>query len=324
MRKMNIALLASTAVCVLMAATPASAQATRTWVSGVGDDVNPCSRTAPCKTFPGAISKTAANGEINCLDPGGFGTVTITKNMTIDCIGTLGGILAAGTNGVNINDVATATPGSINVILRNLTIDGAGTGVVGVNFLSGRSVTLENVNIFGFNASTAMGVRMALSLSNGVLNVNNSSIVSNGLAPATGGGIVVQPAAAGGTNALVTVNNSTIQRNGGSGILVNTTLGTANVTIRDSTISNNTNGGVRSLATGVITMLINRSTINSNSVFGVSSENGNSTVRVGSSVVHANAQGMQSVNSGIIRSYKDNEVNGNGGSEGPFTQEPLQ
>src|SRR5262249_38663624 len=79
----------------------ANAQATRAWVSGVGDDANPCSRTAPCKTFAGAISKTAAGGEIDCLDPGGFGAVTITKSMTLDCSGTFGSILAAGTNGVN-------------------------------------------------------------------------------------------------------------------------------------------------------------------------------------------------------------------------------
>src|SRR6059058_5561540 len=91
----------------------AQAQATRTWVSGVGDDLNPCSRTAPCKTFAGAISKTAAGGEINCLDPGGFGTVTITKSITIDCGGTFGSILASGVNGVNVNDSATATPNTI-------------------------------------------------------------------------------------------------------------------------------------------------------------------------------------------------------------------
>src|SRR5436853_966367 len=89
------------AVLPLLLAVPADAQATRTWVSGVGDDVNPCSRTAPCKTFAGAISKTAASGIINCLDPGGFGAVTITKSITIDCEETLGGLLAAGTNGVN-------------------------------------------------------------------------------------------------------------------------------------------------------------------------------------------------------------------------------
>src|SRR5262245_3518643 len=81
----------------------AHAQATRTWVSGVGDDVNPCSRTAPCKTFAGAISKTAAGGEINCLDPGGFGAVTITKSITIDCVHTVGGVLASLVSGIIVN-----------------------------------------------------------------------------------------------------------------------------------------------------------------------------------------------------------------------------
>src|ERR1700755_1606682 len=105
-------------------ASAAQAQATRTWVSGVGDDVNPCSRTAPCKTFAGAISKTADKGEIDCLDPGGFGTVTITKNITID--GTtgagFGSILAAGTNGVHVHDSAAATPETLTVSVRNLAL----------------------------------------------------------------------------------------------------------------------------------------------------------------------------------------------------------
>src|SRR4030088_2141980 len=84
-------------------ASLAQAQATRTWVSGVGDDANPCSRTAPCKTFAGAISKTAVNGEIDCLDPGGFGAVTITKSITIDCDSGPGGILSSGANAVVVN-----------------------------------------------------------------------------------------------------------------------------------------------------------------------------------------------------------------------------
>ena len=98
--------LLSIAALVLIAFTyvsPAHAQATRTWVSGVGDDANPCSRTAPCKTFAGAISKTAAGGEINCIDPGGFGAVTITKAITIDCANTDAGVLVAGTNGIIVN-----------------------------------------------------------------------------------------------------------------------------------------------------------------------------------------------------------------------------
>src|SRR5215468_6253909 len=86
----------------LLASAPAHAQASRTWVSGVGDDANPCSRTAPCKTFAGAISKTATGGEINCLDPAGFGAVTITKSITIDCHEIFASVLVAGTNGIII------------------------------------------------------------------------------------------------------------------------------------------------------------------------------------------------------------------------------
>src|SRR5258708_18152437 len=95
------------AIFTLALASMAQAQPTRTWVSGVGDDANPCSRTAPCNTFAGAISKTAIDCEIDCLDPGGFGTVTITKAITIDCSGTSGSALVAGTNGININAAAT-------------------------------------------------------------------------------------------------------------------------------------------------------------------------------------------------------------------------
>src|SRR3954463_5239202 len=91
------------ALIALALPASASAQATRTWVSGVGDDVNPCSRTAPCKTFAGAISKTANGGEIDALDPGGFGTITITKAITIDGTGTFASILNSGVNGVNVN-----------------------------------------------------------------------------------------------------------------------------------------------------------------------------------------------------------------------------
>ena len=154
----------------LLAPQSAHAQATRTWVSGVGDDVNPCSRTAPCKTFAGAISKTAANGEIDCLDPGGYGTLTITKSITIDCIGTLGSTLnSGGINGFIINDSATATPNTAKVTLRNLSINGAGTtlGLNGIRFIPGLSLNIENVTIE--NQSNA-GIDIAKS-ANGSLTV---------------------------------------------------------------------------------------------------------------------------------------------------------
>jgi hypothetical protein len=147
-------LLALTASCLSLAfvASPAGAQATRTWVSGVGDDVNPCSRTAPCKTFAGAISKTAAGGEINCLDPGGFGAVTINKALTIDCHYTEGGALAGG-NGIVVN------AGVADVVfLRGLDIFGVNPPANGVRFIAGGALHIEDSTIRRFNAASSQGV----------------------------------------------------------------------------------------------------------------------------------------------------------------------
>ena len=141
------------ALLMLAFTSVASAQATRTWVSGVGDDVNPCSRTAPCKTFAGAISKTADGGEIDCLDPGGFGAVTITKSMIIDCDSGAGGILASGVNALVVN----ANASTAFVILRNLTINGAGTtlGINGLVVNSAHLVGLEDVVMNNFSGNCA-------------------------------------------------------------------------------------------------------------------------------------------------------------------------
>jgi hypothetical protein len=131
-------------------ALPGSAfgQATRTWVSGVGDDANPCSRTAPCKTFAGAISKTATKGEINCLDPGGFGGVTITKALTIKCHYTEGGVLVSGTNAIVVN-----APSTDRVTLRGLDINGLGTGLNGIRILSAKSVDILDSEIYEFTGA---------------------------------------------------------------------------------------------------------------------------------------------------------------------------
>src|SRR6059058_4932802 len=117
MRQIALLAIAAGFVVPLMASAPAQAQATRTWVSGVGDDINPCSRTAPCKTFASAMSKTAPGGEISVLDPGGFGSITINKSLTINGTGTLAGILAASVNGVVVNAGANDT-----IILRDIAI----------------------------------------------------------------------------------------------------------------------------------------------------------------------------------------------------------
>jgi hypothetical protein len=191
---------------IFAVSSAAQAQATRTWVSGVGDDVNPCSRTAPCKTYAGAISKTAAGGEISTLDPGGFGAVTITKNLTIE--GTkgqgYGSILASSVNGVNVNDSATASPMSIVVTLRNLSINGAGTtlGINGVNFTSGRRVNIEDCQIINFS-NAGINVNMTGANANGgFVSVTGTSIYN------TNRGINLLNS--GGPFVSAVVNNSTI------------------------------------------------------------------------------------------------------------------
>lgn len=149
----------------------ADAQATRTWVSGVGDDVNPCSRTAPCKTFAGAISKTAAGGEIDAMDPGSFGAVTITKSITIAGDATLAGITTSGVNGISINANATTD----TIILRNLSIGSSGVspGLDGIRYVSASHVVVENVTIYGMSTS---GIEVIMGSNSGTLLVRNTNI----------------------------------------------------------------------------------------------------------------------------------------------------
>ena len=194
------------AMAIASLAGPASAQASRTWVSGVGDDVNPCSRTAPCKTFAGAISKTATGGEINVLDPGGFGNLVITKSITIASDGALAGVLInLGGVGVDIN-----IPGTDGrVVLRGLDIEGAGSGHIGVRITSAFDVLIEDSSIHGFREFPA---------SAGVL-VNTS------------------------TTSRVTIRNSTINSNS-RGIVVLATGGTGHVKVYDSLVLDNFSSGL--------------------------------------------------------------------------------
>lgn len=149
----------------------ASAQAARTWVSGVGDDMNPCSRTAPCKTFAGALSKTVAKGEINCLDPGGFGAVTITKSIAILCDGMGAGVLASGTNGIVVN-----AADNDKVLLSGLDIYGAGSGLNGIRVVRAGSVVIHNSVIHGFSTPGSRGISVE---GPGSVTVSASTILHN-------------------------------------------------------------------------------------------------------------------------------------------------
>ena len=170
MRRVVLFAIAVGTFAICMKAEPAHAQATRTWVSGVGDDANPCSRTAPCKTFAGAISKTAAHGEINVLDPGGFGGVTITKSISIIAVGSEAGVLVSGTNGIIINVASTD-----KVLLEGLDIEGLGTGLNGITIVGGGRTTVRKCSIRNF---TQNGVNLQGSANARVI-VEDSLILGN-------------------------------------------------------------------------------------------------------------------------------------------------
>ncbi|QOZ43993.1 hypothetical protein XH89_11220 [Bradyrhizobium sp. CCBAU 53340] len=169
---------------------PASAQAFRTWISGVGDDANPCSRTAPCKTFAGAISKTAAFGEINVLDPGGFGAVTITKSITLRSDHVEAGILAAGTNGIVVNVASTDV-----VTLDGLDIVGVQNALNGVQIVGSGNIKVQNCRISGFsgngvNVVGAAGARVVVLDS--IVTANSGGLNVAGAGGAANNGILVR------------------------------------------------------------------------------------------------------------------------------------
>jgi hypothetical protein len=299
-----LAILAAASASVLFSA-PANAQASRTWVSGVGDDANPCSRTAPCKTFAGAISKTAANGIINCVDPGGFGAVTITKSITIDCEGTQGGILASLTNGVNVNGAG------IVVHLRNLSIEGFGNGLIGVNFINGSALYIENCEIFGFQAGTATGVKFSPSVAGGELYITDAYISSNGTG-VTGAGIQIQPVGVGSAKVVLTrveANNNVV------GIRADhvASTGGINVTVADSESSGNAFHGIVALSTGVsVQIMVDNTTSANNADQGIrAAGNAAAVIRLANSNVTGTALGTSASGGAQILSYGNNHIDGN-------------
>jgi len=298
------------AIVAVASATPASAQATRTWVSGVGDDANPCSRTAPCKTFAGAISKTATGGEINCLDPGGFGAVTITKSITIDCRHTLGGVLSLNFTGVIINGAGA------QVNLRGLDINGAaGTTGIGVRVLNAGSVLIDDSHIYNFagTGSNGKGVSIETSTANVRVTINNTTFTN-----LTNFAVHSNPTAG---NVVLTLDNAHIS--GG---------GTTAVQLRQLTaayINNSTIMGSPSGTAGLTTELstvstfISGSTIGGNGI-GIFNGNGGSptTLLFASRIVGNTSQGLQ-INGGQIISMSNNIIQGNGGNQTPSSAIPA-
>lgn len=298
-----------------LAATPASAQATRTWVSGVGDDVNPCSRTAPCKTFAGAISKTAAGGEINCLDPGGFGAVSIIKSMTISCPYTEGGALAGG-NGITVN-----LPSSTDVVyIRGLDIFGVNPPTHGIRMIGQGTLHVEDSVIRRFNATNSIGISIAPTGLNSEVYIRNTTIAETGNAN-TGAGIEARPGVGGSVQ--VVLDNVRVLNTARDGVRVDATNGAVTMTIENSDISGHVQGLAVLNQPNAARVMINNTIFTNNTVVGVVVSGAQSTARIANSTITGNAAGVLTASSGSILSYGNNRLDGNpastGASNGTFT-----
>jgi hypothetical protein len=289
----------------LLASTGAFAQATRTWVSGLGDDANPCSRTAPCKTFAGAISKTATGGEISVQDPGGYGAVTITKAITINGEGTHASILSSGVNGVIVNAGANDV-----VILRNLIINGAGVtlGTNGINFLAGGELHVENVTILDYSQH---GINFTPA-SASALFVHNTSIRN-----VTTGAIMIKPGVSG--TAVAALNNLRMDGNG-RGLRAEDG---STVIVRNSHAAGNSANGFVAISTAgtprAIAMTLENVVSSGNGATGVYAGGPQTIVRLSNTTITNNADGLQMANGGASHSFGNNRISANLGSNGPPT-----
>jgi hypothetical protein len=292
--------LLGTLFVVGVAIAPAHAQATRTWVSGVGDDANPCSRTAPCKTWPGAISKTATGGEIDALDPGGFGTVTITKSITLDGGGgQVASILAA----PGVGGVIVSAAGGV-VILRNLRINGAG-GTIGVSIPAAAVVVVEKCDIFGFQSAA-----IAASVSTGTLKLKIQETTLNN----NGSGVSIKPS--GGAIVNASIERTHADTSTGNGVRVDgTNGGSSNVAISDSSISLNASLGMDAVSgpSGNVKVDLARVVLANNTGAGVQANNstgGTAIVTVGQSMLSNNGSAWSPVGTPQLQSFQNNQVTG--------------
>ena len=297
------------AIFTLTVVSMAQAQATRTWVSGVGDDVNPCSRTAPCKTYAGAISKTAVNGEISTLDPGGFGAVTITKSITIE--GTegqgYGSILNSAVNGVNIPfDNFTAVGETQKTVrLRNLNIQGANTGLRGINITGGNpgsnnsEVIVEDCVIDGQNGSPGRGISDTRGGTNLKLIILDTTVRN-----CLGAGITAAPGAGG--DLKVSMNNVTVV-NSQFGIAFSNNTKVAAIRCN---FMGNTTGVFTDSSTGTAELNIDQSNVSNNGT-GFNASTGNTIIRVSNTTATNNNTLATVAGGGQVLSYGNNQTGGN-------------
>jgi hypothetical protein len=303
-------IVAGIALAAALPAAPASALSARTFVSGHGNDGNPCNFSGPCRTFAAAYAKTAPSGEITVLDPAGYGPLTITTALSIvnDGVGEAGVILIAAGNAITI------TAGASDAIsLRGLSLDGGGTaGTIGIQFNSGASLTIANCVIRHFTGDGIGFYPNATSK----LAVSNSQVADNG-----NNGILVQPT---GSGVVTAVFNRVEANNNAAGILLNgaTSTGTIDATVSDSVAAHNSIVGFYTFTLGgqAPTTLMVFHSVAANNDIGLQVNGAGATIRAAQSVVTGNSgHGWVVVNPNVIASYGDNYIDGNGANTGSLT-----
>jgi len=290
---------------ILTLSSLAQAQATRTWVSGVGNDANPCSRTAPCQTLAGAMSKTAVAGEIDVLDAGGVGAVTITKSITIDGAGGFGSILASSTTGVSINIAVSASDTNRRVTLRRLSINGAGssgtTGIRGVRVHTNGLAALNIEDCYIQNFTTA-GVDIVTNegATGARVSIKNTNITNTGTV-----GLQASNTAAAGF-VTVSANNLQIDRCT-SGLIVKDR---AFFTVRDSVIQGCTTVGASIQAPSNSARLNLENTVIFSSGIGVQGGGVGTVVHLSNTSILDNSTAI-SGGGGTINSHENNRFANN-------------
>jgi hypothetical protein len=244
------------------------------------------------------------------LDPAGYGAITLNKSVTIDGGGTFASILASGITAVLVNDSATPNPGTAVVTLRNLSLNGGTTGITGVRILSGKSVTVENCQIFKFRGIGGTNAGRAISdernVAGGKLTVINTTINDNGA-----NAVVVLPTS--GTSGVTAVFDGVrVFDNGVSGFFFG--LG-AKATIKNSFITTNGNAGVQAADANTKVNIVD--TVISNNAIGVFGGGGASTTRLTRCTITENGTGFQTQTGGVVESFGDNNIRGNNAGNGP-------
>jgi hypothetical protein len=304
----TIFIAAGLALAITLSAVCAQAQAPRTFVSAAGSDSNPCSFAAPCRHFQAAVTATSAGGEVDALDPAGYGPITISQAITIEGQGWSYIAPPASGNGITINAV------SGNVVIHGVSLNGVGiTGSTnGIQFNSGGTLRVQNSVIRNFTDDGIQFSPDASGLSQ--LFVSNTLVSDNGAQ-----GVFINPTGSGTTTGVL--DHVEIENNHLRGLQVTTFSQTINMTVSDSVIANNGESGINANSTGPtpISIMVRNSTIANNTNLGfeagLEAANTGATILVTRSTITGNTTtAWAALSGGVVSSYGDNNIDGNGGN----------